>query len=144
MSPSTIAAVRVLIGCLALGPAGLLQASDRGAPAAPAEPRPLSGRNHAALAQEPHARAAAAHAERHYRTAYKTPSPSVRVTRIECEVTATERVPGTNGRYRVSGRAHLVLYDERAFGYSRTTSLFEAITEHRENETKVVSFSVKS
>ncbi len=76
-----------------------------------------------------HRDAALRHAERYYRFEFAAGSSQIRVTALDFAPTETKAVTGWPGRFRTEGKAFLEFFDSKGNSFSRTTDLFEVITE---------------
>jgi len=89
-----------------------------------------------------HEEAAQTRARRYYQYEFKAGSDSISVTALDIVTDQPEAIIGWLGRYRTKGKAYLEFYDSKGGSFSRTTSLFEVITEQNPGQPiKVVDFT---
>ena len=89
-----------------------------------------------------HKEAAVERAKRYFRFEYQAGSNAISITALDIETDQPEAIVGWLGRYRTKGKAYLEFYDSKGNSFSRTTSLFEVITEQKPGQMpKVVDFT---
>jgi hypothetical protein len=142
---------RLKAGAPMAGTTTAIVATRSTAPAAVAKPAPgpaALAADTAAADQEKqvtrHKQAAEARAQRYFQYEFKAGSDAISVTLLDLETDQPEAVDGWPDRYRTKGKAYVEFFDSKGRSFSRTTCLFEVITEQKPNQpVRVVDFAQK-